>query len=95
MIKSTNLIIEDLETSEKTSVGSMSGMTIHDAAKAIEIYDRMRLYRNEPRKARYADSHEDLSRSFRLGRISRTTYYRRLKQLGISPRPPKGLFDQD
>lgn len=68
-------------------------MTIHDAVKAIETYDRMRLYRNQPRKARSADSYEDLSLSFRVGSISRSTYYRRLKILGLQARPPKGLFD--
>lgn len=85
-------IIEDMGTGEKISVGPFD-MSISDASKAIEVYDRLRRNRNRPRKSIYADDHDDLSRAYQIGKISRSTYYRRLKALGIQPKPPKHILE--
>ena len=89
MTQGTNFIIEDMATDGKITVGSLSCMNLEDAKKAIEIYDSMRLNRNRPRKARLAKTQDDLALAYYLKRISRSTYYRRLKELGLSPAPPK------
>jgi len=77
----SNFIIEDIATNEKTSTLSLSNMTLKDVEKAILAYDRLRLNRSRPRRARYADDAESLETAYKIGRISKSTYYRRLKQL--------------
>ena len=58
-----------------------SGMKTGDIEKAIMAYDRLRLNRCRPRKVRYANDEDSLATAYRLGRISKTTYYRRLRAL--------------
>jgi hypothetical protein len=76
-----NFIIEDMATDEKVTIASLSDMTLKDAQKAIAAYDKLRLNRGRPRRARYADNAERLETAYKIGRISKSTYYRRLKQL--------------
>lgn len=89
MTQITNFIITNIDTDEKGTIGTLSCMNVDDVMKAIEIYDRMRMNRNRPRKAPLAKNQNDLALAYYLKGISRSTYYRRLKELGISPAPPK------
>lgn len=74
-------IIEDIATDEKASVASLSSMTLKDVVKAIEAYDRLRQNRGQSRRARWATDAASLRKAYEWGKISKTTYYRRLKQL--------------
>lgn len=58
-----------------------SNMTVNDIEKAISAYDKLRLNRSKPRKARYAKDADSLATAYHLGRISKTTYYRRLREI--------------
>ena len=58
-----------------------SSMNVADVRKSIIAYDNLRLNRSRPRKARHCNDKESLERSYRLGNISKTTYYRRVKEL--------------
>lgn len=71
-----------------TLVRTDTEMTLDDVASAIMAYDRLRKNRSAPRRARYAKTQEDLARAFKRGLISRSTYYRRLHDLGLPPTSP-------
>lgn len=71
------------ETKEIGSLVIDSNMTVNDIEKAIMAYDKLRLNRSRPRKVRYANDAESLATAYRLGQISKTTYYRRLRELDL------------
>jgi len=64
-------------------------MSLEDIVKAIATYDRLRKNRSRPRRARFAETQEDLAYAYQCGKISRSTYYRKLKELGFPPKSPK------
>lgn len=78
----TDFFIEDLTTNEEFITTSLSNMTLKDVTQAIRTYDKLRLNRGQPRRARWAKDNESLKLVYGLGQISKSTYYRRLKQVG-------------
>ena len=77
----SHFIIENLMTGEKIPTASLSAMTLEDVGKAIHAYDRLRLNRSRLRRAPYAKDADSLGGAYERGDISKSTYYRRLKQL--------------
>ena len=55
--------------------------TAEQITKAIETYDKYLEHRKGPHRARWADDADSLTIAFKNGRISKSTYYRRLRQL--------------
>lgn len=80
---------QELKHEKSVTVFSESDMTLEDAEKALEKYDKYRIGKNKPRRAKWARTPKQLKTAFQIGKISRSTYYRRLKDLGFDPEPPR------